>query len=74
MTYRACIREQMNTTNSETPLSICQTTTNEEYKYDVNTRNLEESFFQNNHNQIENSNNSHRSNHGHHSHKNNTRW
>ena len=44
--YRACVRDQLlNATSSETPLSICQTS--EDCKYDMNTRHLEESFFQN---------------------------
>lgn len=44
--YRSCTRDQMIINGPiETPVSICQPS--EECKYDMNARNLEESFFQN---------------------------
>lgn len=45
--YRACIRDQMfsSSDESEVPESICPTS--ESCKYEMNTRHIEESFFQN---------------------------
>ncbi len=47
LVYKACYGNQIyiNSTNSESPISMYQTA-NEEYKYNINTRNLEESYFQ----------------------------
>ena len=46
LVYRACVRDNLlNSSTSETPMSICQPS--EDCKYDMNARNYEESFFQN---------------------------
>ena len=46
LVYRSCTRDQLiHQGPIETPISICQPS--EDCKYDMNARNLEESFFQN---------------------------